>query len=380
MKESTLEPIADRAIRLARESIIIDGHIDVPHWLHSVYSEDISQRTIGGDFDYPRAVEGGLDAAFMAIYVPVEFQSKAGAKAHADRLIDLVDQIIDSSPDKFARATCVHDIRTNHRKGLVSLPLGIENGVALEDDLDNLVHFYDRGVRYITLTHAKDNSLCDSSYDGTGTHGGLSDFGKEVVREMNRSGMIVDVSHASDEAFFQLMDTSEKPPIATHSSARHFTPGWERNLSDEMIRLVAEKDGLVMVNFGSNFLNAEYANPTKAILKKVEATMKRKKLDRASEAGFRYLTRRRAESPVGTADDVAMHIAHMADLVGVDHIGLGSDFDGVFIFPDGLQDASGYPNLLTCLLKRGFAESEIKRICGENFLRVWDDIQGIPSQ
>ncbi|MBT8399770.1 MAG: dipeptidase [Rhodothermia bacterium] len=366
---------ADRATRLARDSLIIDGHIDVPHWLHSIYHEDITRRTIGGDFDYPRAVEGGLDAAFMAIYVPVEFQSKAGAKAHADHLINMVDQIIDTSPDKFARATCASDIRVNHKKGLVSLPLGIENGVALEEDLESLAYFYDKGVRYITLTHAKDNSLCDSSYDGTGTHGGLSDFGKEVVREMNRTGMIVDVSHTSDEAFFDVIDVSEKPPVATHSSARHFTPGWERNMSDEMIRLLAEKSGLIMVNFGSDFLKAEYAGPTKKIRKKIEAAMKRKKLDRATEAGFKYLSRRRIENPVGTADDAAMHIAHIADLVGVDHIGLGSDFDGVFTFPDGLQDVSDYPNLLSCLIQRGFSDPEIKKICGENFLRVWDDIQ-----
>ena len=365
----------ERAANLAREIIILDGHIDVPHWLHNVFSEDISERTVGGDFDYPRAVEGGLDAAFMAIYVPPAMQKDGGAREYADLLIDLVERIIRNAPDKFSSAVSAAEIRANHARGLVSLPMGVENGAALEDDARNLEHFYDRGIRYLTLTHGKDNSICDSSYDDRRTWGGLSDFGTDVIAEMNRLGLIIDVSHASDDAFYEILEASDTPPVATHSSARAFTPDWERNLSDDMIRALADKGGAVMINFGSRFLRAQYIEPAQAAEKRIESEMKQRKLDRNTLEGFTYLSRRRADSTLGTADDAAAHVQHVAELVGVEHVGLGSDFDGVFTFPAGLEDVSGYPNLIAALLRIGFTETDISKICAENFLRLWEAVE-----
>lgn len=367
----------DEARSLAQELILVDGHIDVPHWLNSVFEEDIAVRTIGGDFDYPRAREGGLDAAFMAIYLPPTLQDKRGpdgAKAHADRLIDRVETIIDAAPDKFAPARTPDDIRRNHERTVVSLPMGLENAAAIEDDLANLKYFRHRGVRYMTLTHGKDNSISDSSYDNAATWGGLSPFGKDVVQEMNRLGLLVDVSHVSDEAFYQIIEISSAPVAATHSSARHFTPGWQRNMSDEMIEALAQQGGVVMVNFGSDFLKKRYAAKATSVKERVDAELRTKNLKRTTKRGYRLLSKHRTAHPVGNVDDVADHCVHIAELVGTEHIGLGSDFDGVFCFPKGLQDVSHYPNLIRALSNRGFDLSDLRKICGENFLRVWKEV------
>ncbi len=362
---------------LAQELILVDGHIDVPHWLHAIFDEDVAVRTIGGDFDYPRAREGGLDAAFMAVYVPPALQEQTGdqgAKAYADGLIDRVEAIIDAAPDKFAPALTPDDIRRNHELLLVSLPIGLENAAAIEKDLSNLDYFRGRGVRYLTLTHGKDNDISDSSYDVSGTWGGLSPFGTDVVREMNRLGLLVDVSHASDAAFYDVLEVSDIPVVATHSSARHFTPGWQRNMSDEMIVALAQHGGIVMVNFGADFLKKRHAAKATAVKERIDTEMRSRKLKRTSKRGYRYLSAQRSAHPVGTVDHVADHFAHIAELVGTEHIGLGSDFDGVFCFPDGLQDVSGYPNLIRALSGRGFERSDLRKICGENFLSLWQTV------
>lgn len=249
-----------QANELAQEVIIVDGHIDVPYQLNDEWV-DISEAAPELDFDYPRAKEGGLDAPFMSIYIPVEYQDTGGAKAAADSLIDMMKGIANDNPDKFALATSPEEIQDNFEKGLISLPMGIENGAPVADDLSNVQHFYDRGVRYITLAHAKDNRLSDSSYDTTAdTHNGLSDFGEEVVKEMNRLGMMVDVSHITDSAFYDVMDVTEAPVVATHSSCRHFTPGFERNMSDDLINRLGENGGVIMINFGSTFLDSTSQN------------------------------------------------------------------------------------------------------------------------
>ncbi len=367
--------VSDHARRLAQELIIVDGHIDVPYWLDKVYREDISKKTIGGDFDYPRAKRGGLDAPFMSIYVPAEYQEKGGAKAYADSLIDLVESIAAESPDKFAIATSPDEVRRNHEEGLISLPMGIENAAAAESELSNLEHFRQRGVRYVTLVHSKDNLVSDSSYDTTGTWSGLSPFGRDVVREMNRLGIMVDVSHVSDSAFYDVLEVTSVPVIASHSSARTFTPGWERNISDEMIEALAANGGIVMINFGSDFLDSEYDDISTAMRKEVNELLESKGLERSSKKGFRLFSEERRKRPVGSIEDVVKHIRHVVELVGVDHVGLGSDYDGVFALPRGLQDVSTYPNLIDALLADGFSEDDIRKICGENLLRIWSQVE-----
>ncbi|NNE48073.1 MAG: membrane dipeptidase [Rhodothermales bacterium] len=368
-------PNLGRALDLAHDILIIDGHIDVPYWMAEVYKEDISAATIGGDFDYPRARKGRLDAAFMSIYVPVRFQKSGGARDYANGLIDVVEGFVASHPTKFGSAITPADIRENHNAGLVSMPIGIENGVAIEEDLRNLEHFFDRGVRYMTLVHAADNLICDSSYDKSGTWGGISDFGGDVVREMDRLGMIVDVSHVSDNAFFDVLKVASRPLVATHSSARAFTPDWERNMSDELIRALASTGGVVMINFGSDFLDREYDVVSTRLRKRINKRIEKKGLERFSDEGFRMFSEFRKANPVGSVTDVVRHIKHVAQLVGVDHVGLGSDFDGVFSLPVGLQDVGDYPNLIAALLDDGFSDDDVRKICGENFMRVWQQIE-----
>lgn len=364
-----------RAERLAQEHLIVDGHIDLPYRLSS-YMEDVTEAAPLGDFDYPRAKAGGLNAPFMSIYIPVERQDDyGGARALADSLIDMMEGIAEAAPDKFAIATSPEDVRRQFGDGLVSLPLGMENGAPIGEDLANLQHFYDRGIRYVTLAHAEPNQISDSSYDSTRTHGGLSDFGRDVVREMNRLGMMVDVSHITDDAFDDVMAVTTAPVVATHSSARHFTPGWERNMSDALIRRLAENGGVLMINFGSSFLRGEYqddADPAQAnIAQYIEAN----NLEEDAPEARRYAQKQRLAHPIGTVGDVADHIDHVVELVGIDHVGLGSDYDGVFALPVGLQDASTYPVLIEELLRRGYTEDEIVKILGENLMRVWAEVE-----
>ncbi len=369
------ETLHARALELARKHIIIDGHIDVPYRM-TAYEEDVTQATVGGDFDYPRAKAGGLDAPFMSIYLPADRQDTPGAaKALADSLIDLVEAIVNRAPEKFALARSPEDVRRNHDAGLISLPMGMENGAGIEDDLANLKHFYDRGIRYITLTHGKDNRICDSSYDTTGTWQGLSPFGEQVVAEMNRLGIIVDVSHVSDNTFRDVIGLSKAPVFASHSSARHFTPGWERNMSDDLIKTLAEHEGVIMVTFGSSFLRNEYREESGRLSTALDSTMAAQGLDRNTSEGFAFYARERRSHPVGTVADVADHIDHIVGLVGIDHVGLGSDFDGVFALPEGLQDVSEYPNLIAELLRRGYTESDLEKLMGGNALRVWEAVE-----
>lgn len=370
-----------RARQLAADAIIVDGHIDVPYRLTNG-SEDVGEATDGGDFDYPRAVAGGLDAPFMSIYIPARYQETGGAKDFADGLIDMVEGIAEAHPDKFRIATSPAEVRANTAAGLISLPLGMENGAPVEGDLANLRHFYDRGIRYITLTHSEDNEISDSSYDETGTHGGLSDFGREVIREMNRLGIMVDVSHVSDAAFDDILEVSAAPVIASHSSARHFTPGFERNLDDERIRQLAENGGVIMINFGSSFLLKRYQDDRDAAREHIRTTAEEQGWEPGSEEYEAYARQYFRENvPYADLQDVVDHIDHVVRLVGVEHVGLGSDFDGVGdSLPTGLKDVSAYPNLVAALLQKGYSEDDVRLILGENALRVWAEVEQIAQE
>ncbi len=366
---------------LAQRTIIVDGHVDLPFRLHmggpeqKPWAEDVSVRTAGGDFDYVRARAGGLDAPFMSIYVPSKYQQSGGARALADSLIDGVERLTARYPEKFSIAESPTAVREIVGAGRIALPLGIENGAALEKDLAAVEHFRKRGVSYITLTHATDNAICDSSYSQTYTHGGLSAWGEEVVAEMNRVGVLVDVAHVSDAAFEQAVEASRVPVIASHSSLRHFVPGFERNASDELVRKLAGRGGVIMINFGSAFLIAS-ANARSKERQDLGASYATEKgLDRDEPQHRKSIEEHvDAQLPMihATVQDVADHIDRVKRLVGIDHVGLGSDFDGVGdSLPSGLKDASEYPNLLLELRRRGYSDEELEKLCSGNLLRVW---------
>jgi membrane dipeptidase len=370
---STDEALKEKANRLAQQFIIVDTHVDVPYRLQEKM-EDISVRTAGGDFDYVRARAGGLNAPFMSIYTPADYEAKGRSKAVADSLIDMVEKFQKDWPDKFAVAKSVADVRVQFKKGLISLPMGMENGSPIEGKLENLRHFYARGIRYITLAHGKSNHISDSSYDTNRQWHGLSPFGKEVVAEMNRLGIMIDVSHVSDETFYQVMELSKAPVIASHSSCRYFTPGWERNMDDEMIKALAKNRGAIMINFGSSFLNDTYRTTEDEMWKYFEEN----KIKPNSEEGKAYAEKFRAENNLSYADiaDVVAHIDHVVKLVGIDHVGFGSDFDGVGdSLPTGVKSVADYPNIIYELLKKGYSEKDVEKICSGNLLRVWSEVE-----
>lgn len=366
-----------QAEKLAQELLILDGHVDLPYRLHKAM-EDVSGRTEKGDFDYVRAKAGGLNAPFMSIYVPADLEDN-GAKEHADALIDMVESFASQWPDKFAVATSVKDVKEQFARGLISLPMGMENGAPIEGDLANLAHFYRRGVRYITLAHSKANHICDSSYDENRLWGGLSPFGKELVIEMNRLGIMVDVSHISDDTFEQVMALSKAPVIASHSSCRHFTPGMERNMSDAMIRTLAEHHGVIQINFGSFFLRQDSRLAGEAARTAI-SKIREEHPDEEIE-GLIAAYRKENPSPRANLDDVMDHIQHVIDLVGEDHVGLGSDFDGVGdSLPDGLRDVSQYPNLIRAMIEKGYSKERIEKICSGNVLRVWQRVEQVAAE
>ncbi|MEM7480507.1 MAG: dipeptidase [Acidobacteriota bacterium] len=375
------EDLRTQADRLALEMLIVDTHIDVPYRMANGV-EDISQRTEGGDFDYPRAKQGGLDAPFMSIYVPASYQAEGGAKEFADELIDMVEGFEESWPDKFAVAKTSAEVEAIAAEGKIALPMGMENGAPVEDDLANLRHFFDRGIRYITLTHSENNQICDSSYSEERQWNGLSPFGREVVAEMNRLGIMIDVSHVSDDAFYQVMELSTAPVIASHSSARRYTPDFERNMDDDMIRLLAEKGGVIHINFGSAFLDAEAREKGQALWAALRTYAEENQLQRGDPELQEYMEHYRQENPPVFADisDVVAHIDHVVDLVGIDHVGLGSDFDGVGdSLPTGLKDVSMYPNLIYELLKKGYSEDDVKKILSGNLMRVWRQVEAVAA-
>ncbi len=375
------QDLTQRARELSQEFLIVDTHVDIPYRLENGM-EDISQRTPGGDFDYPRAREGGLDAPFMSIYVSASYQDSGGAKEKADESIDMVEGFVEKWPDKFALASDVASVRRNFENGLISLPLGMENGAPIEDSLQNLRHFFERGIRYITLTHSRANQICDSSYDENRKWNGLSPFGQEVVAEMNRLGIMIDISHVSDETFFQVLQLTRAPVIASHSSCRHFTPGWERNMSDEMIRRLAENGGVIQIAWGSSFISKSFREEDRRRGQAIEEYLREHGLSRESEQGRRYILDYERSNPIQFADiaEVVDHIDHVVGLVGPDHVGFGSDFEGVGdTLPTGLKDVSQYPNLIYHMLKRGYSEEEIEKICGGNLLRVWEAVERVAA-
>jgi membrane dipeptidase len=380
LPDDELKKVADS---LAQEFIITDGHVDLPYRLKIKHFRldreylGIPIKTDEGDFDFERARKGGLDAPFMSIYIPSSYQQKEDrGKALADSLIAMIEGIVTAHPDKFALAKTPSEISANTKAGKISLPFGMENGAPIGDDLANVKYFFDRGIRYVTLTHGKDNQICDSSYDTTAMWGGLSPFGEKVVAEMNRVGVMVDISHVSDSTFYDVMKITKAPAIASHSSCRFFTPGFQRNMSDDMIKALAKNGGVIQINFGANFLDS-VARSNDGLRDSLEKQLEAKNLTSADPEAQPIIEQfgKQHKELFSDVEKVADHIDHVVKIAGIDHVGIGSDYDGVGdSLPLGLKDVSTYPNLIAVLLKRGYSPEDIEKVCYKNVFRVWNKV------
>lgn len=370
-------PAGKESVQLTKDAIVADTHIDVPYRL-TKNPDDVSQATEKGQFDLPRAKKGGLDLIFMSIYTPAKYEEEGGARDFANQSIDLVNNLVQKSPDDFALATCINDVHKNKAQNLISFALGMENGSPIEGDLGALDDYRIKGVRYITLAHSKSNHISDSSYDKNEQWKGLSAFGKKLVSRMNSRGVMIDISHLSDAAAWQVLKRSKAPVIASHSSLRHFVPGFHRNMSDEMLQALAQKGGVIQINFGSGFLTAEareWANTRTDAIKLFQGENKLAEDDPALTE-FRDNYRDKHPYPYASLEDVLDHIDRVVELTSVDHVGIGSDYDGVGdSLPIGLKDVSDYPNLTQGLIDRGYKEEDIKKILSENLLRVWGEVE-----
>lgn len=375
------ELLMEKANLLAQKFIIADGHVDLPYrlrvknfrlgkeYLHIPY------QTNEGDFDYVRAKKGGLDAPFMSIFIPSSYQQSGGAVELADSLIAMIHYIAKENPRYFALAVSPNEVIEAKKEGKIALPMGMENGAPIEEDLSKIQYFKNKGISYVTLTHGKDNKLCDSSYDTTRTWNGLSPYGYKVIDEMQNQGVMIDVSHVSDSTFYQTLRYVKIPVIASHSSCRKFTPGFERNMSDDMIYKMKDNGGVIMVNFGTNFLDSRISRYNDSLRAVFRTNIFENKIDEHSEDGKKWVENFRKNHPTLYSDVemVANHIDHIVSIAGIDHVGLGSDFDGVGdSLPTGLKDVGDYPNLIYVLLKRGYSDEDIEKICSGNLFRVWN--------
>lgn len=370
----------DAARKLAQEALIVDTHIDAPDMLLEGW-RDLTTRT-DRDFDWPKARAGGLDIAFMSIYTSPRQDAADTAFHAANQQIDAVWALAARAPDKFAVLSSPSDIRRLSRPGRVLLPLGMENGAPIGDDLKRLAFFQQRGVRYITLAHSAANRIADSSYGVERRWNGLSPFGREVVAEMNRLGIMVDVSHLSDAAALQAIALSTVPVLATHSGMRHFTPGFERNVSDEVAKAIAAKGGVVQITFGTGFVNPQAANAMQAKFRERAALQARNAAARAAgtpeedETTWSEAWDKAHPSPRTPIDAVIAQIVYAVKLLGADHVGIGSDFDGVGgALPEGLRSAADYPNLVAGLQRAGLSKADIRKILGSNLIRVWTAVE-----
>ena len=341
--------LRQRANRIHRASIVVDTHNDITSPITDE-GFDLGARDTSGKIqtDIPRMKEGGLGAEFFSIYVAAKYAKEGGAARRALDMIDGVYEQVRRHPESLQMAYTVADIRRARRTGKIAALMGIEGGHAIEDSLSALRQFYKLGIRYMTLTHTNTNNWADSaggiSVQAEQRHGGLSDFGREVVAEMNRLGMMVDISHVGDETFQDVIEVTKSPIIASHSSCRALT-NVPRNLTDDMLKAVAKNKGVVMINFYNGFINTDYAKPGEPRPTKAAET--------------------------ATMDMLMAHFEHAIKVAGIDHVGIGSDFDGVDgLLPPGMEDISKLPTISYELLKRGYSEADVKKVLGENLLRV----------
>jgi membrane dipeptidase len=362
------ETLADRARRVHQQAIVIDTHSDTTsRMLDDGF--DFGPRSNKGHMDLVRMKEGGLDAEFFSIYVAARYANKGAARRALD-MIEALNKQVAKYPDKVALATSVAEIRRLEREGKIAALMGIEGGHAIEDSPDELRMFYGKGIRYMTLTHSNTNNFADAT--GVPSRwGGLNDLGRQIVREMNQLGMMVDISHVSDDTFQDVLDVSQAPVIASHSSCRALSPVL-RNMSDEMIQALARNGGVIMINFGSGFVNAKHGERANRVL-----DILRKKHG-GDYSHWDDVDRELSESeplPPATLEDILAHIEHVVKLVGPDYVGLGSDFDGLPDLPQGMEDCTKLPAITYELLKRGYSEQDVTKILGGNLLRVFEAVE-----
>lgn len=358
-------------------AIIVDGHCDTPYRLlrHNVH---LDEHDTEAQADLRSLQESGITATFFASYVP-PFYANRGAADFARKLIDLIQYETKRKPLELSLVTDSAGIRAAKAADKIAIMIGVEGGHAIEDSLDILRELYERGARYLTLTHVNTNNWCDSSGDAE-RHGGLTDFGRDVVRTMNDLGMMVDISHVSDRAFFHTIQTTRVPIVATHSSCRALCRH-PRNMTDEMLRELALNGGVCMINFFSAFISDEVAQVI------MHAQKGRRKNGGDPTGGTEEMPDDRTDwdaylewfqtlgCPTATLDQVADHIFHAAEVAGIDHVGIGSDFDGVPALPAGLTTAANLPALSARLLERGMSEVDLEKVLGGNFMRVFEEVE-----
>ncbi len=374
--------LSPRAAKVHQNAIVVDLQIDTPQRMLDE-GFDLEPQDTKGHIDLPRMRAGGLDAGFMSIWVDMRRYPGEAATKRALQLIDVVYRQVQLHPGQLALATTAGDIRRAHKQGKIALLMGMEGGTPIADDLGLLRVFYRLGIRYMTLTHSLNNNWADSSTDEP-RHNGLTDFGKEVVREMNRLGMLVDISHVSDKAFYDALAVTQAPVIASHSSARALC-NVPRNMDDEMIRAVAKNGGVIHVNYHIGFLDQTYVDAFDKVRDEFRARMQAlseqyKEDSKARQEAVDSLYKEyNARMPRVSWERILDHIDHMVRIAGVDHVGLGSDFDGAFM-PEGMDDASFLPRLTEGLLRRGYKEADVKKILGGNTLRVLEEAERVAAR
>lgn len=360
----------DEVMRVHRSLLLIDSHNDLP--MKTVDGLDVGRRSAESHTDIPKLREGGVGATFFAAYVAPDYVKGNRSAWRAMEMIDSVRQdMVGRYPNEFALALKADDIEAARRAGKIAVAIGLEGGHALEDSLRLLRDYYALGVRYVTLTHNNTNNWADSSGDINRTdiqhHNGLTDFGKDVIREMNRLGVMVDVAHVSDKTFWDALETSKAPILSTHSSCRALASA-PRNMTDEMIIALARKGGVVQINFSCGFLSQRYIDQTAEVRKRAEDAAKAPGAN--PEEIRNRMNAELAAVPKATLGDVVEHINHVVKIAGIDAVGIGSDFDGIGCTPAGLDDVSKYPNLTRALLEQGYSPADIGKIYSGNFLRV----------
>jgi membrane dipeptidase len=383
------ERLWKRAQELHRKAVVVDGHNDITEIMADT-GYDLATPSAGKyHTDLARLKQGGVTGQFFSVYVDRKYASKertveqflteGGSARRALDLIDVIYRAAEKYPGDISMAYTAADIRRAKKQKKVAALLGVEGGHAVENSLSALREFYRLGVRYMTLTHNNTNSWADACCDEA-RHGGLSDFGREVVREMNRLGMFVDVSHVSDETMSDVLEVTTAPVIASHSSARVFS-NHKRNIPDDLLRRIAKNGGVVMINFYPAFLDEKVRQAG------LERDARLKPQRDALAEQFKDDPRRLQEElqklnaanplPNTTLSVLVDHIDHVAKVAGVDHVGLGSDFDGVPFLPEGVRDVSDLPNITYELLRRGYSERDVLKILGGNLLRAFEEVERV---
>ena len=369
-------------LSIQRRAIVVDMHADTTQRLVDE-GVDLDQRLANGHLDAVRAKEGGLDAQFFSIWVEPELFGLGGAHAmkRADLQIEAVRALAAKHPETWELATTAADIRRIASSGKIAALMRLEGGYAIDEKIENVGRYYQMGVRYMSAAWSVSTSWAGSSGDAVGQTRGLNDFGRAVIREMNRLGMMADVSHLSDSAFWDIVKTSTKPVIATHSGCRAIA-NVPRNLTDDMIVALAKTDGVVNVIFYPEHIEPGWSEKKKKVDAEIASLVQRASDEERGDAVHKKLARDRVRReeylkrlPPVTVARIVDHIDHIVKLVGIDHVGIGSDFDGVQAVPSDLKSVADLPNLTAELLRRGYSEKDIDKILGGNMLRVMEEVE-----